>query len=132
MPILHHLWIIPLLPLLGAAINGILAGGQPRSTINGVALGSTGLSFLAALEAVREFAALAPAQIPWVQTYFTWIDAGHFRADFALQVDQLTVIMLLVVTGVGWLIHLYSTGYMADDGGYRRFFAYTISSCFSC
>jgi len=124
MPILHHLWIIPLLPLLGAAINGILAGGQPRSTINGVALGSTGLSFLASLEAVREFAALSPAQIPWVQTYFTWIDAGHFRADFALQIDQLTVIMLLVVTGVGWLIHLYSTGYMADDGGYRRFFAY--------
>ncbi len=124
MPILHHLWIIPLLPLLGAAINGILAGGQPRSTINGVALGSTGLSFLASLEAVREFAALSPAQIPWVQTYFTWIDAGHFRADFALQIDQLTVIMLLVVTGVGWLIHLYSTGYMADDGGYRRFFTY--------
>ena len=57
MPILHHLWIIPLLPLLGAAINGIFAGGQPRSTINGVALGSTGLSFLAALEAVRDRAA---------------------------------------------------------------------------
>jgi NADH-quinone oxidoreductase subunit L len=124
MLILQHLWIIPLLPLLGAAINGILADGQPRSTINGIALGSTGLSFLASVEAVREFAALSPAQIPWVQTYFTWIDAGHFRADFALQVDQLTVIMLLVVTGVGWLIHLYSTGYMADDSGYRRFFSY--------
>ena len=66
----------------------------------------------------------SPAQIPWIQSYFTWIDAGHFRADYALQVDQLTVVMLLVVTGVGWLIHLYSTGYMADDAGYRRFFAY--------
>jgi NADH-quinone oxidoreductase subunit L len=124
MVILQHLWIIPLLPLLGAAINGIFSVGQPRRVINSVALGGTGLSFLVTLEAVREFAALAPAQIPWVRSYFTWIEAGIFRANFALQVDQLTVVMLLVVTGVGWLIHLYSTGYMADDAGYRRFFSY--------
>src|SRR5579883_2353357 len=124
MVILQHLWIIPLLPLLGAAINGIFAGGQPRSVINSVALGSTGLSFLATLEAVREFAALSSSQIPWLQSYFTWIEAGSFRANFAMQVDQLTVVMLLVVTGVGWLIHLYSTGYMAHEGGYYRFFAY--------
>ena len=82
------------------------------------------LAFLAALEAVREFSHLAPTQIPWVQQYFTWIAAGTFRADFALQVDQLTVVMLLVVTGVGWLIHIYSTGYMAHESGYYRFFAY--------
>ena len=50
--------------------------------------------------------------------------AASFRADFALQVDQLTVVMLLVVTGVGWLIHIYSTGYMAHEGGYHRFFSY--------
>jgi len=79
---------------------------------------------LAALELVREFAALPADQIPWTKSYFTWISAGGFRADFALQVDQLTIIMLLVVTGVGWLIHIYSTGYMHDDPGYRRFFSY--------
>jgi NADH-quinone oxidoreductase subunit L len=124
MLILKHLWIIPLLPLLGAAANGIFAGGWPRRAINAVALGTTGLSFLAALELVREFARLRAAQVPWVKSYFTWIDAGRLRADFALQVDQLTLIMLLVVTGVGWLIHLYSTGYMVDDAGYRRFFSY--------
>ncbi len=73
---------------------------------------------------VREFAHLNASQIPWTHSYFTWIEAGNFRADFALQVDQLTLVMLLVVTGVGWLIHLYSTGYMADDAGYRRFFSY--------
>jgi NADH-quinone oxidoreductase subunit L len=73
---------------------------------------------------VREVLALSPEQIPWVKSYFTWISAGSFRADFALQLDQLTVIMLLVVTGVGWLIHIYSSGYMHDDPGYRRFFAY--------
>ena len=124
MLILEHLWIIPLLPLLGAAGNGIFGVRWPRRAVNALALGSTGLSFLATLELVREFANLGPAQIPWVQSYFTWIEAGRLRADFALQVDQLTLIMLLVVTGVGWLIHLYSTGYMADDAGYRRFFSY--------
>jgi NADH-quinone oxidoreductase subunit L len=124
MPVLTYLWIIPLLPLLGAAANGIFGGRWPKSTVTGVALSSTTLAFLAALEALREFLSLSPNQIPWIKTYFTWISAGGFQADFALQVDQLTVIMLLVVTGVGWLIHIYSTGYMHDDPGYRRFFSY--------
>ena len=124
MLILEHLWIIPLLPLLGAAANGIFAARWPRGAVNAVALGSTGLSFLASLEAAREFASLSANQIPWLRSYFTWIEAGRLRADFALQIDQLTLIMLLVVTGVGWLIHLYSIGYMADDAGYRRFFSY--------
>ncbi len=115
MLILEHLWIIPLLPLLGAALNGIFGARWPRSAVNAVALGSTGLSFLAVLEVVREFLRLHAEQIPWTRSYFTWIEAGSFRANFALQIDQLTVIMLLVVTGVGWLIHLYSVGYMADD-----------------
>jgi NADH-quinone oxidoreductase subunit L len=124
MLILEHLWIIPLLPLLGAALNGILGARWPRSAVNAVALGSTGLSFLAVLEVVREFLRLHAEQIPWTRSYFTWIEAGSFRANFALQIDQLTLIMLLVVTGVGWLIHVYSVGYMADDHGYRRFFSY--------
>src|ERR1700751_3745677 len=124
MPILEHLWIIPLLPLLGAAVNGIFARRWPRSAIKAVALGSTGLSFLAVLEVVREFLRLNAEQIPWTRSYFTWIEAGSFRANCALQIDQLTLIMLLVVTGVGWLIHLYSIGYMADETGYRRFFSY--------
>jgi NADH-quinone oxidoreductase subunit L len=124
MPVLSYLWIIPLLPLLGAAANGIFGGRWPKNVVTAVALSSTTLAFLAALEAVREFLSLAPGDIPWIKSYFTWIAAGGFRADFALQVDQLTVIMLLVVTGVGWLIHIYSTGYMHDDPGYRRFFAY--------
>jgi NADH-quinone oxidoreductase subunit L len=124
MPVLSYLWIIPLLPLLGAAANGIFGGRWPKNVISAVALSSTTLAFLAALEAVREFLTLSPDQIPWIRSYFTWISAGGFQADFALQVDQLTVIMVLVVTGVGWLIHIYSTGYMHDDPSYRRFFSY--------
>src|ERR1700682_2314075 len=124
MPILEHLWIIPLLPLLGATVNGLFGRTWPNKIINSVAVGSTGLSFLCALEAVREFSQLSAEQIPWVKQYFSWIVAGNFRAGFDLQIDQLTVVMLLVVTGVGWLIHIYSTGYMAHEGGYYRFFSY--------
>ncbi len=124
MLVLEHLWIIPLLPLLGAAANGLFGARWPRTLVHAFALGSTGLSFLATAELAREFSHLAPAHIPWTRSYFSWIAAGNFRADFSLQVDALTLLMLAVVTGVGWLIHLYSAGYMADDPGYRRFFAF--------
>jgi NADH-quinone oxidoreductase subunit L len=125
MPILDHLWIIPLLPLLGSAINGLLGGKWPNKIVNSVALGATGLSFAFAVEAVREFLVLPPDKLPFApQHYFDWIVAGNFRAGFDLQMDQLTVVMLLVVTGVGFLIHIYSTGYMAHENGYYRFFSY--------
>ncbi len=125
MPILEHLWIIPLLPLLGAAINGLLGAKWSKPVINSVALGSTGLSFACALEAVREFLDyFAQNHQPYVKQFFDWIVAGNFRAGFDLQLDQLTVVMLLVVTGVGFLIHIYSTGYMAHEEGYYRFFSY--------
>ena len=125
MLILHALWLIPALPLLGAALNGLFGTKWPKKYVTGVAIGSTGLSVLATLELIREFLQLRPDQLPLPpQQYFTWIVAGNFRAGFDLQVDQLTIVMLLVVTGVGWLIHIYSIGYMAHEGGYYRFFSY--------
>jgi NADH-quinone oxidoreductase subunit L len=124
MLVLEYLWIIPALPLLGGALNGLLGRTWPKRWVDIIGVGSTGLSFAAALELFREFSQLTPAQLPWVKAYFTWIAAGSFRAGFDLQIDQLTVVMLLVVTGVGWLIHIYSTGYMAHEGGYYRFFSY--------
>ena len=108
---LEDLWIVPLLPLLGSAINGIWGTKWPNKIVNTAAIGSTGLSFLCALEAAREF--LDGGQGFFRKEFVTWIAAGGFRAGFDLQVDQLTVVMLLVVTGVGWLIHIYATGYMA-------------------
>ena len=127
MLLLNHLWIILALPLAGAAINGLFGKRWPQSAVNSVAVGSVVLSFLAAAETVREFCHLAADQIPFVGNYFTWMVGGEatphpFRVDFALQIDQLTVVMLLVVTFVGMLIHIYSTGYMAHEGGYYRFF----------
>ena len=126
---LHYLWVVPLLPLLGSAINGLLGAKWPNKYVTATAITSTGLSFLCALEAVREF--LESGQALVHKQYFDWIVIPNlarggdlFRAGFDLQMDQLTVVMLLVVTGVGWLIHIYSTGYMAHEGGYYRFFSY--------
>jgi len=129
MLLLNHLWIILALPLAGAAINGLFGKRWPQSAVNSVAVGSVVLSFLAAAETVREFFHLAADQIPFIGNYFTWMVGGEatshaFRVDFALQIDQLTVVMLMVVTFVGMLIHIYSTGYMAHEGGYYRFFCY--------
>jgi NADH-quinone oxidoreductase subunit L len=128
-PILEHLWIIPLLPLLGATINGFFGAKWPNKVVNTVALFATGLSFLSALEAVREFVTfVAPTGQIFRKEFFDWIfsgaSAGNFRVGFDLEMDQLTVVMVLVVTGVGFLIHIYSTGYMAHEGGYYRFFSY--------
>jgi NADH-quinone oxidoreductase subunit L len=122
--ILDHLWIILALPLAGAAVNGLLGKRWPQRAVNSVAIGSVSLAFLAVAELVREFSSLAPSPIPLVGNYFTWIIAGPFRVDFSLEVDPLTVVMLLTVSFVGMLIHIYSTGYMAHEGGYYRFFSY--------
>ncbi|HXU20829.1 MAG TPA: NADH-quinone oxidoreductase subunit L [Verrucomicrobiae bacterium] len=124
MPILSHLWIILALPLAGSAINGLFGKRWPQSAVNSVAVGSVSLAFLAAVELAREFSHLAQGQIPYIGNYFTWITAGSFRADFSLQVDQLTIVMVLTVSFVGLLIHIYSTGYMAHEGGYYRFFSF--------
>ncbi|HEX7695777.1 MAG TPA: NADH-quinone oxidoreductase subunit L [Candidatus Acidoferrum sp.] len=121
-PMLEYLWIVPLLPLLGSAVTGLFGAKWPNKIVNSVAIGSTGLSFLCALEAVREF--FESGQVLFHKEFFTWIAAGNFRAGFDLQMDQLTVVMVLVVTGVGWLIHIYATGYMAHEAGYYRFFSY--------
>src|SRR5271157_145087 len=124
MLLLDHLWIILALPLAGAAINRLLAKNWPKSAVNSVGIGSVSLALLAVVELVREFAQLSASQVPWVKSYFVWMTAGSFRVDFALQVDQLTIVMLLTVSFVGMLIHIYSTGYMAHEGGYYRFDSY--------
>ena len=125
MLILNNLWIIPLLPLLGSAINGLFGAKWPNKVVNAVSLSSTGLSFACAVGAVYEFLGYFEANHhAFVKPFFDWIIAGPFRAGFDLQMDHLTVVMVLVVTGVGFLIHIYSTGYMAHEGGYYRFFSY--------
>jgi NADH-quinone oxidoreductase subunit L len=126
MPILEYLWIIPLLPLVGAATNGLFGSKWSKTLINTVALGSTGISFALAIEAVREFLAYYELNHQaYVKHIINWIVASpDLTIGWDVQLDHLTVVMLLIVTGVGFLIHIYSTGYMAHEEGYYRFFAY--------
>jgi|HubBroStandDraft_6_1064221.scaffolds.fasta_scaffold03264_9 NADH-quinone oxidoreductase subunit L len=124
MPILEHLWIILALPLAGAALNGLLGKNWSKTIVNSIGIGSVSLAFLCVLEAIREFSLLPAGQLSSFKNYFNWMSAGSFQVDFALQIDHLAIVMLLVVTFVSLLVHIYSTGYMAHEGGYHRFFAY--------
>jgi NADH-quinone oxidoreductase subunit L len=114
---MQHLWIIPALPLLGFLVNGLFGRRLSKAAINAVAIGSVTLSLLWVLKVVWHGG--AP-----LEHYFDWIRVGDFVVGCDLAVDRLTAVMLLVVTGVGLLIHIYAIGYMAHDGGYSRFFAY--------
>ncbi|MFL6389411.1 MAG: NADH-quinone oxidoreductase subunit L [Terriglobales bacterium] len=119
-----HLWVIPLLPLIGAAINGLLGRRFKNSMVSAVALLFTAASFAWAAWAVWSVWPGSGIALPHIETLATWITAGSFSAPFGFYLDQLSMIMVLVVTGVGFLIHIYSVGYMAHEGGYYRFFAY--------
>ena len=119
-----HLFIIPLLPLAGAAINGLLGKRFPKALVNTIALGSTALAFAYALWVAAQFFALPPDQIPHVEHYLTWLSSGAFTAEYGMYLDQLSLFMLLIVSGVGFVIHIFSVGYMAHEGGYYRYFAY--------
>src|SRR4051794_3530302 len=94
-----NLWLIPLLPLMGAVINGVFGRRFPKSVINVIALAFPGASFLMALWIGSRFSGLA---VPHIETVGRWIQAGTFSVDFAYQLDQLSMVMLLVVTGVGF------------------------------
>ena len=112
-------WLIPLFPLVGTLANALF-GPLIGKRAHWVAVPALGCSLISA--------SLVGARVSTGETYagslFPWIVAGSFTTGVAVQVDQLSAVMLLVVTGVGFLIHLYSAGYMAGDPGYARYFAY--------
>jgi NADH-quinone oxidoreductase subunit L len=116
-----YLWLIPVLPLAGAAINGFFGRQSSKKAISTIALVFPGAAFLLALWIAFTFSS---ASAPYYFDLAPWIRAGNFQADFSFYLDQLSLVMLLVVTGVGFLIHIYSVGYMWDDDGYARFMSY--------
>jgi len=124
-PPLSLLWVVPALPLLGFVVNGTLSLTRPtaKRAVSIVGVGSLALAFAAAALAVAELARLHPTG-PLVFRYWEWLPAGDLQVAFALQLDQLAAVMILVVTGVGALIHVFSVGYMHEDPGYARYFAY--------
>ena len=125
LPPLTLLWVVPALPLAGFIVNGALAVVAPgaKRAVSLVGVGVLVLAFAAAALAVLELAQLHPAA-PLVVHYWDWLPVGELQVAFALQLDQLSAVMILVVTGVGALIHVFSVGYMHDDPGYARYFAY--------
>jgi NADH-quinone oxidoreductase subunit L len=116
-----NLWIIPILPLVGAAINGFFGKRFSRQVVTGIALCFCGAAFAKALVVAFQFSSLS---LPHYEYLAHWIRSGSFSVDFEFYLDQLSLVMLLVVTGVGFLIHIYSVGYMWDDPSYYRFFCY--------
>ena len=117
-----HLWLIPLLPFAGFLINGLLGRRLPKALVTTVALLAPLGSFSAVIG--NTFGMFGDMPKPVVETFGTWINVGMLHVDFSFVLDQLSLVMLLVVTGVGFLIHIYSVGYMAEDEGYARYFSY--------
>src|SRR5438477_611969 len=131
---LDHLWLIPLFPLATAALMLLFGKRLPNSGVSVLCVGSVGLSFLYAVGAVLQLLAAEPDHRFFQKVLFEWLTPGpmqmtgghaiRFVADWGYLLDPLSCVMVLVVTGVGFLIHVYSIGYMGHEGGYYRFFGY--------
>jgi NADH-quinone oxidoreductase subunit L len=137
---LEHIYLIPLFPAVGAAIMFFFGRKISKQAVNAVCVGAVALAFVTVCGAVLQYNSWADANNhqPYQKILYTWLgtDTGHFnyvthdgrpanfQADAGFLLDPLSCIWLLFVTGVGTLIHIYSTGYMAHEGGYYRFFGY--------
>ncbi len=138
---LNYIWLIPTLPLAGSGIMGLLGLIKLKATgeklgkrlVSAIALTTVGLAFVLSVLAVCQLFAVQKEEM-FSLDLFTWLRGGslllpggglaNFEIPWGFQLDPLSAVMILVVTGVGFLIHIYSTGYMWDDSGYYRFFSY--------
>jgi NADH-quinone oxidoreductase subunit L len=131
---LEHVWLIPLFPLVTAAVMLFIGRRLSNRTVSALCVGSVFVSFVYAAGAVLQLTAADPAHRVFQKILFDWVPAGPmhtsagqivpFVADWGMLLDPLSSVMVLVVTGVGLLIHVYSIGYMGHEGGYYRFFGY--------
>ena len=132
MEFLDFIWLVPLLPALGALIQLLWGRKLSNRAVSLVSVGLPGLSFVWAVGCFLQLLLLKGT--PFTKILYTWLPAGAFRLtdgslaqlsiDVGFQLDALSAVMMLVVTGVGFLIHFYSIGYMGHEGGYYRFFGY--------
>jgi NADH-quinone oxidoreductase subunit L len=131
---LAHVWLIPLFPLAGAALMFFFGRKLPNVGVNVICVGSVFLAMCYAFGAIWQLVSRPVAERLVSYNLFDWVPAGamhtnagklmNFNVPWGVMIDPLTCVMLFVVTGVGFLIHVYSTGYMAHEGGYYRFFGY--------
>ncbi len=118
------LWVVPVAPFAGFLLIALAGGRLSRAAIMAIGIGSVGVSMLAAFLTGGSFIIAPPQAHAYVQVLWTWIDVAGFRPGIAFYLDALSLIMVLVITVVGFLIHLYSAEFMRYEDGYRRFFAY--------
>ena len=119
---LDLIWLLPTYPLLGFLALVLTSGHLPKNIVAIIGAGSVGLTFLTAAIIAAQF--LAAGEDYFVKEVWTWMAVGSFTPGFSFYLDGLSLVMMLVITGVGFLIHLYATGYMADDPSFSRFFSY--------
>jgi NADH-quinone oxidoreductase subunit L len=121
---LHLLWLVVAIPFASAALLALFGSSLSRRAVAVVGTGSIGLSAFLMLLISAAFLASPQPGNAYVQHLWTWMSSGGFQPEIAFYLDPVSLLMLLVVTFVGFLIHLYSAEYMRDDEGYARFFAY--------
>jgi NADH-quinone oxidoreductase subunit L len=117
-------WLIPFVPALSTFILAVFGQKLPKRYVSFQACFAVFISFVISAISFVGLLQTGHEHYPVIKNLFTWIHAGSFRADLSLQLDPLSAVMALVVTGVGFLIHVYSVGYMAEDKGYTRYFTY--------
>ncbi len=116
------LWLVPTIPVIGFLILTFSCGKLAEIPAGIVGAGSIGLSFLVAILAGLDFMSMSEAGIhSYSQTLWTWMAVGSFEAGFTLYLDGVSLVMMFIITGIGFLIHVYATGYMHDDPSFARF-----------
>lgn len=121
---LDWVWLIPALPLFGFFVLAVTAGRLPKPVAGAVGTASVGLSMLVVLALWVQVGFAPMPNGGYTKVLWQWISVGGFRPEISFYIDHLSLIMMAVVTFVGFMIHLYSNEYMEDDAGYSRFFAY--------
>ncbi|MCI0692846.1 NADH-quinone oxidoreductase subunit L [candidate division KSB1 bacterium] len=119
-----YLWLIPFFPLLGFIINGLLGRKMDEKAVGVAGAGTVLASFGTAVLAFSELLGMSPESRVMTQTLYNWMVTGNFSVDIGFRLDALSITMVMVVTGVGFLIHVYSIGYMHGERGFARFFAF--------
>jgi NADH-quinone oxidoreductase subunit L len=121
---LENVWLIPLFPAIGFLINGLFGRSLGKKVVSWVGPSVIGLSFLTSILIFFELIGRPPAERHFEKVIFDWVVSGSFQTVIGYQIDPLSILMALVVSGVSFFIHIYSVGYMHDDPGFTRYFTY--------
>ena len=121
---LNNLWLIPIIPFIGFLLNGLFGKRSGKGFVTAVALAGSLGAAIAGTVAVLQYTAHYHHGERHLNRVYEWFNSGGIGADIAFQLDPLSIVMLMVVTWIGFLIHVYSVGYMHHEEGYWRYFAY--------